>query len=243
MLYRRVIQHVTDQNWSTVILEAALIVAGVVIALEAQKWADDQEDLELYREALNNVRSEIDANLERIDERIGRTEALDDADTEAARALLDCDTSPEARNLINRGLLLFLVDVSPSQRLDSLVAIQQNPRFNPLIPGPLNLEIQRLRAFSELLKANAEGNKNIITYFATTSPYVRISYEANPQVGLPVLVKPVSEVCKDNVFTGKFWLNALVHEDTARTSEILKERFIAFKKLIDDEYIRVGGSL
>ena len=243
MITNRLAKGLRELDWLTVVIEALLVVGGILVALEVQKWADDQEDLELYREALDQLRSEIDANLEQIDQRVERTERLADANIEAARALLICDTSPEALRLINRGLLMFLIDISPGERMDSLDAIQSNPRFSPLIPSAITIEAQRLKAFSERMSNNADGNKNLITYFARSSLYVRISYEANADLGLPVLAKPVDEVCKDNQFTGQLWFNALLHDDLTKTYVIMKERFSAFKASIDAEYQRVGGIL
>ncbi|MEO0817453.1 MAG: hypothetical protein AAFX86_09110 [Pseudomonadota bacterium] len=59
MLLRRVTQHVKDQNWFAVLLDFAIVVFGVLLAIQVSNWNDARSDRRAEREILQRLHFEL----------------------------------------------------------------------------------------------------------------------------------------------------------------------------------------
>ena len=44
MFLRRIIEHVTTQNWTAIVLDFIIVVAGVFVGLQAQEWSVERQN-------------------------------------------------------------------------------------------------------------------------------------------------------------------------------------------------------
>lgn len=66
MILRRIASAFRRQDWYAVVIEFLLVVAGVLVALQLDTWAQRQADKQAYEAALQRLRGEVTANLETI---------------------------------------------------------------------------------------------------------------------------------------------------------------------------------
>lgn len=84
MILRRVIEHVRTQNWTAVVLDFVIVVAGILIAFQITEWNDARKDRAKEAVYLGRLDAEMDVILERLE--TGVTVAR--ASSEAADMLL-----------------------------------------------------------------------------------------------------------------------------------------------------------
>lgn len=74
MRYRKILEHLKQQNWIAIVLDLLIVIVGVVIAMELSSWQHrlkDKEDQEHYLQAL---RDDLSVSLERIEKALNETE-------------------------------------------------------------------------------------------------------------------------------------------------------------------------
>ena len=54
MLFRRVLQHVKEQNWTAVALDFVIVVVGGFVGLQVSNWNEAQSDKQLRKELSYN---------------------------------------------------------------------------------------------------------------------------------------------------------------------------------------------
>jgi len=58
MLLRRVIKHVTDQNWVAVFIDFCIVVIGIFVAMQVQSWnveRDNRQQERVYLERISKL--------------------------------------------------------------------------------------------------------------------------------------------------------------------------------------------
>lgn len=66
MLFRRIAQHVKDQNWTAVGLDFVIVVAGVFLGLQAQDWNQSRQEEAALQSYLTSMSRNIEFDLERL---------------------------------------------------------------------------------------------------------------------------------------------------------------------------------
>ena len=61
MLFRRVLQHVKDQNWTAVGIDFVIVVVGVFIGLQVANWNDARSDRQTEVLYLQRLQQELSA--------------------------------------------------------------------------------------------------------------------------------------------------------------------------------------
>ena len=59
MLLRRVIQHVTEQNWTAVVIDFLIVVLGVFMGIQVQGWYENQRDKRLITDYLHRLNDDF----------------------------------------------------------------------------------------------------------------------------------------------------------------------------------------
>ncbi|MEM1269246.1 MAG: hypothetical protein AAGI08_04270 [Bacteroidota bacterium] len=59
MLFRRVLKHVKDQNWTAVAIDFVIVVLGVVIGLQVSNWNTARQDRSTARELLVRLENDL----------------------------------------------------------------------------------------------------------------------------------------------------------------------------------------
>jgi hypothetical protein len=63
MLLRRVIRHVTDQNWVAVIIDFLIVVVGIFVGLQVQSWSVQQAEYKQERIYLERILSDVNRSI------------------------------------------------------------------------------------------------------------------------------------------------------------------------------------
>jgi len=65
--------------WAQLVIEAVLVILSVVLALALNSWRENTVNDDLAKQAVRNIRTEVEANWERVKERIQYHKALRDS--------------------------------------------------------------------------------------------------------------------------------------------------------------------
>ncbi|MEM6536628.1 MAG: hypothetical protein AAF668_02735 [Pseudomonadota bacterium] len=107
MIIRRLVIAVRRQDWFTVLIEFALVVAGVLVALQVNNWNEDRSDRQAYEHSLDRLRGEIVANFDMLDLASADIAGELPLVQAAYDALETCNDDAEMRQAINAGLMLL----------------------------------------------------------------------------------------------------------------------------------------
>lgn len=91
MILRRVIEHLKKQQWTAVVIELVIVIAGVFIGLQVNDWKDARRDRAREVVYLESIATELDESIASIQQSIGYSNdrsALDEL-------LIDAATDPE----------------------------------------------------------------------------------------------------------------------------------------------------
>jgi hypothetical protein len=66
MLLRRFTKHVKDQNWFAVWLDVCVVVVGIFLGLQMSEWNQGRQDVKWEREFLQDLRGELERDLEHL---------------------------------------------------------------------------------------------------------------------------------------------------------------------------------
>jgi hypothetical protein len=64
MILKRLAEAIREQNWFTVVLEVMIVVVGIFIGLQVDDWNEDRKERAEEQIILENLRIEIDNNIE-----------------------------------------------------------------------------------------------------------------------------------------------------------------------------------
>lgn len=96
---RRFAAALREMRWSHVVIELALLVIGILIALAVDGWVDDRRDARIERQYLELLSRELDRDLKALDEVLDFEEAQVAASVLAYRALRG-GVAPEDREAV-----------------------------------------------------------------------------------------------------------------------------------------------
>jgi hypothetical protein len=160
MLLRRMIEHVQTQNWTAVILDFVIVVAGVFIGLQVANWNDARKERMLERVYLERLHAEAVAGLTGILETTDiaftrRRDAMHSAyeaivDNDADRASLEpaeCNAIANAHNII-----------APPHQFPSLEELNASGRFGIIRDPALRDELTGYALMQE-------NSRSLVDYF------------------------------------------------------------------------------
>jgi hypothetical protein len=100
---RRLAASLREMRWSHVVVELALLVVGILIALAVDGWIDDRRDARLERQYLELLVRDLDRDLQVLDDILEFEEAQAAASALAYRALRN-GVSPQVREAVASAL-------------------------------------------------------------------------------------------------------------------------------------------
>lgn len=66
MLFRRISQHIKDQNWTAVGLDSLIVIVGVFLGLQAQDWNQSRQENTALQSYLSSMSRNIEFDLDRL---------------------------------------------------------------------------------------------------------------------------------------------------------------------------------
>ncbi|MCI5045016.1 MAG: hypothetical protein MRY72_09990 [Aquisalinus sp.] len=213
MLLRRVMDHVTDQNWLAVGIDFLIVVSGVFIGLQVSEWNDNRNDRMAYELARERLIAETQANINAVDGFLAGKEANLPVVRTSIDILRNCNNAPEDLESFLPGL--NIIRGTPTLRLRH-TAIDSLTGNEVFLAQQHETERNRLDELRRQL-AQAQDTLNWLETWPFDSPI-----ENHPAVGMSELVEstvihgifdrrltltvPLAEACTDRELAKHFYL-------------------------------------
>ena len=69
MLLRRISRHVKEQNWTAICIDFLIVVLGVFMGVQVDRWYQDSKDLDRGRQYLQSVAFDMNSDVEAVEDR------------------------------------------------------------------------------------------------------------------------------------------------------------------------------
>jgi len=217
MLFRRVKDHVKNEDWFAVFIDFFIVVAGVYIGLQLGNSNTARANKLAYQQALERFSAETQTNLETLDELdTGLTDYLKRATT-AFDILQTCENSPENLETVNSGITAITGTYGLNLRRGALDELTQSPRLLAEQSAEERTFLTDRRYYFDLIHREAS--------FVETLP-LQERLENNPIIGVgkavyrnvtyagadfsraqrPLYLKiPISEACQNDSLIKSFY--------------------------------------
>lgn len=155
MIFRRIASALRRQDWYTVAIEFLMVVAGVLVALQLDTWAQHQTDKQAYEAAVHRLRGEVAANLETI----GFVEEELSTELPMVRGALDaletCADDPGTLSKVNDGLAFISGTSGVTLRNNALEELTSTPRLLSLQSPAMRRRFADLLFYLEVVEREA----------------------------------------------------------------------------------------
>jgi hypothetical protein len=155
LIFRRLATAFRRQDWYAVVIEFLLVVAGVLVALQLDTWAQRQADAQAYEAAIERLRGEVAANLETI----GFVEEEVATELPKVRGALDaletCADDPQTLGAVNEGLAFITGTSGLSLRNSALEELTVTPRLLSLQSPAMRRRLADLLFYLEVVEGEA----------------------------------------------------------------------------------------
>ncbi|MBT8140934.1 MAG: hypothetical protein HKN88_06760 [Gammaproteobacteria bacterium] len=246
MLFRRVKQHIQNENWFAVFIDFLIVVIGVYIGIQLGNWNEARAEADEYQRALARFSAEINTNLATLDNLDKEIVNYLNIGSKAFDTLLKCEDSPENRKIVNTGLTAItgtyglsirssaLNELTSSETLLSQQSATERERFNQT-KFYLDL-VTREASFIETipLEERVQNNPIIVIgeVFEGNVTYTGADF-SRKQRTLELGV-PLSEACKNDeliksFYTWERWqgvlptLSRLIRKELEQSKQILEK--------------------
>ena len=237
MLFRRIASALRRQDWVTVIIEFALVISSVLIALQVNNWNEARANKKGALSALNRLHGEVVANIAALDNRMDLINENNAARADGLSALRRCDASPEASQALSQSLGLLTADIVPSFVDNTLHELARRDQYLDLLShdfrralnrysGQLTDERDQLRTNFKLL-----WDEHVINH-----PSVGVEFAgADVRQFSFVFKQPISNLCQDPAFQRKFAMTEGWHQSAVLRMQRFKESNALFLDEIEAE--------
>jgi hypothetical protein len=99
MILRRVMKHVSDQNWFAVALDFLIVILGVFIGLQVNTWNAERQVRAGEQRYLERLREDVAVSIEQNEWRVAFMDRQDKYSTLALDRLSSCVVPPEDRDI------------------------------------------------------------------------------------------------------------------------------------------------
>lgn len=217
MIFHRIASAFRRQDWYAVAIEFLLVVAGVLVALQLDTWAQRQADKQAYEAAVERLRGEVAANLETI----GFAEEEVSTELPIVRGGLDaletCADDPETLQTVNDGLAFISGTNGLALRNNALKELISTPRLLSLQSPALRRRLADLLFYLEVVEREARFYEQ--TPLETHPERIRVlapgpwKEKRTSYLGIDFtgerralqLKAPVSAACQNTDLVAAFW--------------------------------------
>lgn len=236
MIINRMAKSLKQRDWGLVIIELALVFAGVFIALQFDNWNTHNRNQAALTEMLERVSAELDLNDDVIESMRERVDLRRERREMAKRALQTCDDSAEARAALNLTLADLTGDFSPSLSNETLPQLNRRDPYLDLLSSEFRwaLAVYSNHVQEEqrqlLFNAGLRWDQHVIKH-----PFVAADFDAGSS---GVLIAPdvsMADVCEDASFRRQFFVTMIFLESTVMRLDRFRERMNTFREILTDE--------
>jgi hypothetical protein len=236
MIINRFAQSLKRRDWGLVIIELALVFAGVFIALQFDNWNTHRRNQAALTEMLERVSAELDLNDEVIDDLRARVDLRREARDVARQALQTCDDRPDARAAINQTLADLTGDFSPSLSNETLPQLNRRDPYLDLLSSEFRWALavysNHVQEEQRQLQFNAglRWDQHVIKHRFVAADFDEES------TGL--LLDPnlaMTDICADASFGRQFFITTIFLDSTVLRLERFSDRMNTFREILEAE--------
>ena len=147
MIFRRLAQHLREQNWTAIFIEFVLLVLGVFLGIQVANWNEERQMDARRTSALARLHAESEAAITYLEQRLHVMTEDAEARTDTLRRLSDGDWE----------------GVDPEQAAKALESLQYHPAISP--PRAVYDELISAGLYSEL--GDSRLRDAVSTYIAS----------------------------------------------------------------------------
>lgn len=104
MILRRLNRSLKEQNWTAIVIEFVLLVAGVFLGIEAQQWSNARVEREQERAYLERILADINLSIETNELNVTRLTAYSDEESFVVNSLRRCALPESQRDYFADGI-------------------------------------------------------------------------------------------------------------------------------------------
>lgn len=75
MIFRRIVKHVRNQEWSAIVIDLIIVVVGVYLGIQAQAWNTTRENKKIERQYLQSLQEQVSEMIENSSSRVAAGQA------------------------------------------------------------------------------------------------------------------------------------------------------------------------
>ena len=246
MLLRRFSQSLKEQNWTAILIEFVLLVAGVFLGIQVANWNQARADRAEYQAALRRLGAEIDTNLASLDEFDVEIEQSLAAGAKGLTALQSCVDSEENRRIVDAGLDAIRATAGLHPHRNVLDEMTSNPRLLAQQTPAARQRFSELLYYFDTLQKTAERSEHRpedsdMEY----NPLLRVGAQyrvSRKYFGFDVirirrkleLGVSVAEACHDNLLIKSFFNWERIQGSLPVISRKWRAELIATRKTIEE---------
>jgi hypothetical protein len=129
MIFRRISQHVREQNWFAVGIDFVIVVVGVFVGLQVQQWTEAQRQGRLERFYTERLHAEV-VSLMSIRETLVSMRSQMDTGLSSATRVLFGEEDRELTEFECRSMAYSYFVSNPTDELASLIELQSTGQFS-----------------------------------------------------------------------------------------------------------------
>lgn len=236
MIINRIAKALKQRDWSLVIIELALVFAGVFIALQFDNWNTHQRNQAALTEMLQRVSGELDLNVEVIEQMREQIRSGHENRTRAERALADCENSPDARTSINDTMTFLARDFSPSLSNETLPQLNRRDPYLDLLSSEFRWALSVYSNFVQeeqrqlQFNAGLRWDQHVMKHTSIAADF------SDPSIGLQISPNiSVADLCQDPTFTRQFYVTSIFLDSTILRLQRFSERMTDFRTVLEAE--------
>lgn len=245
MILRRLGEAIRAQNWFSVAIEVAIVVAGILIGLRVNDWADRRATERLYRTTLEAFIEESAANRALLDENIQRIESRMPVLERALEGLVLCETGTGLEDTVNQVIKMSYRSIRPNQAFVAYEAVSSNPVFQEVMSADfrraLNQYHNEFVSSYEWLRRNSETIDPAMSF--ERSPVVSVAQvdgdPSMPELFMMQLSAPLEAACADRSLVRDTWNFHAIHAVNLGISRKVQEQRIEFDEALTKEIARI----
>jgi len=217
MLFRRLKQHVKNEDWFAVFIDFLIVVAGVFIGVQLGNINATRAEKIVYGQALERFATETKTNLETLDDLDKGLANYLDLASKAFDTLQSCEDTPENIEIVNTGISAITGTYGLKLRSGALSEMTTSPQLLALQSPEERARLTEAQYYFNLVQREAD--------FVETIP-LEERLQNNPIIGVgppihrtvtylgadlsrtqrPLFLKvPISEACQDDRLIKSFY--------------------------------------
>ena len=239
MLLRRVIKHVTDQNWVAVFIDFCIVVIGIFVAMQVQSWNVERDNRQQERVYLQRILADVELSITENRGMLDFNSRYKDAIWIAFQSLIKCDLPEEKRNSFATAIFNIGRFIPSNYTMGTVNEMRSAGLFKLITNTDIRDKINQLEQNENLdrillpsitrraANSMAYVDQNIVVNKEDVGPFANIRWD-DLRINFETL-------CKDSQFLASITFTRSVREVYIRRNQTAIEQFEEIRETLIKE--------